>query len=151
MEAKEKAMIINGDEILKPKHKLKDDKSKNNVLTFVANYDSFFKKELKTFFKKNDADLKQLIGDCRIVVAEKRHSNISSLLFKIFNTKPPLTLTPLNTKPPLSTGLIYLEIQGNARLFKFANQNEKSGRKHHINTHSAVRFSVSGRLLGCCL
>ena len=82
MEAKEKAMIIDGDEILKPKHKLKDDKSKNNVLTFVANYDSFFKKELKTFFKKNDADLKQLIGDCRIVVAEKRHSNISSLLFK---------------------------------------------------------------------
>ena len=61
MEAKEKAMIIDRDEILKPKHKLKDDKSKNNVLTFVANYDSFFKKELKTFFKKNDADLKQLI------------------------------------------------------------------------------------------
>ena len=89
MEVKEKAMKIDGNEILKLKSKLKDIKSKNNVLTFVANYDPFFKKKLKLFFKESYADLKQLIGDCRIVVAEKRHSNISSLLFRGSETGKP--------------------------------------------------------------
>ncbi len=51
------------------------------MLTFVVNYDPDLKMELKSFFADHQSDIKELIGDCRLVIAEKRHSNISSLLF----------------------------------------------------------------------
>ena len=48
LKAKEKTMKIDRDGILKTKSKLQD----NIVLTFVANYDPFFKKELNHSSRK---------------------------------------------------------------------------------------------------
>ena len=56
-------------------------KSEDDVITMVINRDSSLKKELQSFFERNKSEIANVIGDKRVIVAERRHANTSSLLF----------------------------------------------------------------------
>ena len=70
IEAKAKAMELDRGELFQ--QKCRTERSSSKVITFVANYDPWFRRELKSFFKEYDSDMKKLIGDYRLVIAEKR-------------------------------------------------------------------------------
>ena len=48
----------------------------------MINQDPGLRRELGSFFKSHEADVKKLLGDVKIVVSERRHANISSILFQ---------------------------------------------------------------------
>ena len=58
------------------------DKNSPKVLIFVMNQDAGLKKVLNDFFRLHDAELKKHLGNVKVVVSEKRHANIASLLFQ---------------------------------------------------------------------
>ena len=95
-ECKEKALNLNRTDILMKHCSDKKDKTEtdDNILTFVINHDPDMVKHLKSFLNQNDATLKHLTGDKKIVISERKSANIASLTFakssfssveKIFN------------------------------------------------------------------
>jgi len=50
-------------------------------LTYIINHDPYMSSRLKSFFKDNSSQLMNLIGDTRILIAERRNPNTASLLF----------------------------------------------------------------------
>ena len=80
LDAKEKALSLNRAELLKPKEKSGSDNQK--VLAFVVNQHPGLRKELSKFFKENRDKVQAMLGDVRVVISEKRHQNIASVLFQ---------------------------------------------------------------------
>ena len=52
-----------------------------NTLTFVVNQNPLVKKELKSLITTKKDDLNRLIGDHRIIIAEKKHPSTAGILF----------------------------------------------------------------------
>ena len=80
---REKALGLKRCDILQ-KTQDKDDettKSEENILTFVINHDPDMAKYLKSFFRDNSGTIKQLIGECKIIISERKNPNIASLTF----------------------------------------------------------------------
>ena len=79
--ARDKALSLDRSALLN-RTKVRDDSSQD-VMTCIIYQDPAFRKDLNLFFKENDLELKQLLGDdVKIVISERRHPNTSSLLFQ---------------------------------------------------------------------
>ena len=78
--ARDKALSLNREDLLKLPSRGTDNSTK--VLACVINQDPELRKELGSFFKSHEKDVKKLLGDVKIVVSERRHANISSILFQ---------------------------------------------------------------------
>ena len=78
--AKEKALKLKRNEILLTSRGQKSNTDKQ--LTFLINRDSFMCSEIKKLMKKYLPDIKRLLGEnTRIIVAERKNSNIASNVF----------------------------------------------------------------------
>ena len=81
--AKDKALKLDRKELLgttKPSEELSSQSSRQ--LTFVMNRDGFMCKSVKKILYDNKDDIETLLGgSTRIIVAERRNSNIASMLF----------------------------------------------------------------------
>ena len=63
-------------------HKQKIPETKTMApLTYIINHDPHMASTLKSFIKDYSVQLKSLIGDIRIIIAERRNPNTASLLF----------------------------------------------------------------------
>ena len=81
---KMKALSHDRDKILKePRNKedKEEQKSNDDVITFVMNHDPTMASHLRSFFMQKKDILKQLIGDKRIVISERKSPNTASLTF----------------------------------------------------------------------
>ena len=79
--AKTKALTLDRASLLRPSAGgVAPDSPK--VLACVINQDPQLRKELGAFFKSHDKEVKDLLGNVRIVISERRHSNIASMLFQ---------------------------------------------------------------------
>jgi hypothetical protein len=78
--AREKALSLDRTTLLTPSNatSAKDQR----VLACVIYQDPGLRKELSSFFKAHEKELKQLLGDVKFVISEKRHANISSMFFQ---------------------------------------------------------------------
>ena len=81
--AKEKALLLDRNEILGTSRPIEDLSSQpNRQLTFVINRDDYMSKSIKKILDDNKYDIETLMGGpTRIIVAERRNSNIASMLF----------------------------------------------------------------------
>ena len=81
--AKEKALKIDRREILGTPKPIKDLPSQpSNQLTFVINRDEYMCKSIKKILNDNKHDIETLLGGpTHTIVAERRNSNIASMLF----------------------------------------------------------------------
>jgi len=55
--------------------------TEEEVVTMVIFKDESLKKTLNAFFKENKEEMVSLIGNKRVIIAERRHANTASLLF----------------------------------------------------------------------
>ena len=79
--AKERALALDRAFILSS-HKQKIPETKTMApLTYIINHDPHMASTLKSFIKDNSVQLKSLIGDIRIIIAERRNPNTAFLLF----------------------------------------------------------------------
>jgi hypothetical protein len=78
--ARNKAMSLDRSALLHPE--TQDTAENLKVLACVINQDPGLKKELNAFFKSHESELKQLLGNVRLVVSERRHTNIAAMLFQ---------------------------------------------------------------------
>ena len=79
--AKERALALDRAFILSS-HKQKIPETKTMApLTYIINHDPHMASTLKSFIKDNSVQLKSLIGDIRIIIAERKNPNTASLLF----------------------------------------------------------------------
>ena len=81
--AREKALKLDRGEILGTTKPIKDLQSQSSrQLTFVINRDGYMCKSIKKILEDNKPDIETLLGGpTRIIVAERRNSNIASMLF----------------------------------------------------------------------
>ena len=79
-DAKQKVLALDRAEVLKPKEQKSG--SKQRVLALVINQHPSLRKELAKFFDDNKSKLEEFLGDVRIVIAERKHQNLASLLFQ---------------------------------------------------------------------
>ena len=77
----DRAMALDRNELLMAYNKPKDSQGVQ-VVTCVINQDPDLKRELNKFFREYDQQIKRALGDVKLVVSERRHANISSLLFQ---------------------------------------------------------------------
>ena len=78
--AREKAEKINREEILSvTTSKKKEEETKQ--LTFLMNRNGYMCKKIKEILKNSYQDIEQLLGKIRLVVAERKNSNIASSVF----------------------------------------------------------------------
>ena len=78
--AREKAIALDRTTLLTPPNATSTNDQK--VLACVIYQDPGLRKELSSFFKAHEKELKQLLGDVKFVISEKRHANISSMFFQ---------------------------------------------------------------------
>ena len=78
--AKMRALSLDRKALLDGKQEV-DDLNKPKIITFVMYHDVELVGAIKSLLKEKEEDIKLLVGDKRIVVAEKKHPNVSSLFF----------------------------------------------------------------------
>ena len=78
--AREKALSLDRASLLNPPDVVAVNDSK--VLACVIYQDPGLRKELSSFFKAHEKELRQLLGDVKFVISERRHANIASMLFQ---------------------------------------------------------------------
>lgn len=76
--AKTKALNLKRNDLLEGNKK----KKVEEVITCVIYQDPGLRRELNLFFSTHQQELKRALGDVKLVVSERRHANISSLLFQ---------------------------------------------------------------------
>lgn len=77
--AEQKALALDRNVLLQP---VAADEDEKKVVACVINQDPGLKKELNSFFKEHEPELLNLLGNVRLVVSERRHTNIAAQLFQ---------------------------------------------------------------------
>ena len=80
--AKEKALKLDREEILSQCTSKRPDVKEENQVIFTINHDHHIRKQIKEILKENQSGINELLGrDTRLIVAERRNTNIASALF----------------------------------------------------------------------
>ena len=81
--AREKALLINRDEILNKKIlNVPRENNESRQLTFTINRNDHMSKKIKAILRENQDDINTLLGEpTRLIVAERRNQNTASILF----------------------------------------------------------------------
>ena len=80
--AKMKALEVDREKILSQCTSKRPDVKDENQLIFTINHDHHIRKQIKEILRENQHDINGLLGsDTRLIVAERRNTNIASTLF----------------------------------------------------------------------
>ena len=80
--AKMKALELDREKILNQSTSQKPDKKEDKQLIFTINHDHHIRKKIKEILQENQEDINELLGgETRLIVAERRNTNIASALF----------------------------------------------------------------------
>ena len=103
--AQEKALSLDRNEILKTSQKPAEDlpSQPKRQLTFVINRNDHMCKSIKRILEENQHDINLLLGEpTRIIVAERRNSNVASMLFAKSSFSQ--SITPVGTDQKCNGG-----------------------------------------------
>ena len=77
-----KALELDREEILNLCTSKRPDVKDENQLIFTINHDHHIRKQIKEILRENQSGINELLGkDTRLIVAERRNTNIASALF----------------------------------------------------------------------
>jgi hypothetical protein len=82
VKAKERVMLLNRSSMLLQSSDNTDTNGPTpEIMAFVINQHPGLRKELQNFFSEVGEELKQIVGDVRFVISERKHSSTAALLF----------------------------------------------------------------------